>query len=159
MLKPSISCHYCWCQSSRKRRKWPEEISATALNARKQVSSWVREREGVDLAFPQSPAFTDLLCVEDNDSNLLSEARELGIHLGVEITERIPQLGKLIVKLSFSDLHNDDALKPLKKFLLDRYPASSSRQAETNPPVHLLRIAVRTYQLTLLTNCLPTMSS
>ena len=114
---------------------------ATALNARKQVSSWVREREGVDLAFPQSPAFTDLLlCVEDNDSNLLSEARELGIHLGVEITERIPQLGKLIVKLSFSDLHNDDALKPLKKFLLDRYPASSSRQAETNPPVHLLRI-------------------
>ncbi len=112
----------------------------TALNARQQVSNWIREREGVDIAFPQSPAFTDLLLsVEDNESTLLADARKEGIQLGVEVTDRIPQIGKLIFKLSFSDLHDQDSLEALRKFLFDRFPASSTRQEETILPAHLLR--------------------
>ena len=115
----------------------------TALNARQQVSNWIREREGVDIAFPQSPAFTDLLLsVEDNESTLLADARKQGIQLGVEVTDRIPQIGKLIFKLSFSDLHDQDSLEALRKFLFDRFPASSTRQEETILPAHHLRIGI-----------------
>ena len=112
-----------------------------ARNARQQVADWICEREGVDLAFPKTPAFTDLLlCVDDNESTLLADAREQGIHLGVEVTGRLSQSDKLIFKLSFSDLHDEDALESLSKFLFERFPAGSSRQETTNPPTHLFRI-------------------
>ena len=88
---------------------------ADALKAREQVSEWIRQRQGVELAFPATPSFNDLLIrVDEDDDHFLKQAKLHKIHLGVDVTNRLPNESKRLYKISFSDLHDDDALSPIK---------------------------------------------
>lgn len=111
-----------------------------ALKARNQASEWIRQREGIELAFPESPAFNDLLVsVSENADSFLSDARKQGIHLGVEVSNRLHPGAKKLYKISFSDIQDDVALAALKEFIFNRFPARSGIQQEAGPPPELLR--------------------
>ena len=54
---------------------------AHALHARDQISQCIREREGIEIAFPHTPALNDLLItVLDDYDSFLDDARLHGIH-------------------------------------------------------------------------------
>ena len=111
-----------------------------AREARKQVSAWIRQREGIEVAYPDSPAFNDLLVsVSEGCDSFLEDAREHGIHLGVEISDRLPSAGKRLFKITFSDVHHRQAMTLLRDFLFDRFPACTNLQDEVEPPAELLR--------------------
>ena len=111
-----------------------------ALSSRKQASEWIGQREGIELAFPNSPAFNDLLLsVNQDPDTLIRRARECGIHMGVDVSSRIPQSDKNLIKLSFSDAQGEEEMAALKKFIFDFFPASSCTQDEIETPSHLLR--------------------
>jgi glycine dehydrogenase len=113
---------------------------ATALSMRNQVAEWIGQREGVDLAFPESPGFNDLLISIDKENDtLISEARSFGLQFAVKVSHRLPSVGKSFYKLSFSDIHDDRSLNSLKSFLFEHFAASSHHQKECPPPSHLLR--------------------
>ena len=113
---------------------------ADALKAREQVSEWIRQRQGVELAFPATPSFNDLLIrVDEDDDHFLKQAKLHNIHLGVDVTNRLPNESKRLYKISFSDLHDEDALVLLKDFLFEYFPAGSSYQPEVNKPAYLFR--------------------
>ncbi|MEK9772623.1 MAG: aminomethyl-transferring glycine dehydrogenase subunit GcvPB [Opitutae bacterium] len=113
---------------------------AQARKARNQVSEWIRQREGIELAYPDTPSFNDLLVtVSDDYDSLLDDAREQGIHLGVDVSTRLSGANKKLYKISFSDIHDENALARLKDFIFDRFPACSKFEDEIGPPAHLLR--------------------
>ena len=89
---------------------------ANAINARQQVSEWIRQRQGVEIAFPETPSFNDLLIrVDEIDDNFLKQARQHNIHIGVEVTHRLPEESKRLYKISFSDLHDENSLSLITK--------------------------------------------
>jgi len=89
-----------------------------AVNARNQASAWIRSREGIGIAFPNSPALTELVFwVEEDSHDLLEKAHKHGLHLGHDVSSRIPQYGKKLFKVCFSDMHDEEALDSLKNFL------------------------------------------
>lgn len=113
---------------------------AQALNARNHISECIRQREGIELAYPDTPAFNDLLVsVGDEYDSLLDIARDHGIHFGVEISNRLPDAKKTLYKISFSDIHDEKSLDLLKGFICSTFPASSRFQHETELPSSLLR--------------------
>ena len=113
---------------------------AQAMGSRKQVAEWIMQRDGIQLAFSDTPAFNDLLLsVEEDPAQLLKGARDRGIHFGIDVSSRIPGNDKKLIKLSFSDLQSEQDLTVLKEFLWDYFPASSSKKREVVPPTHLLR--------------------
>jgi len=111
-----------------------------ALAARQQASEWVRQRDGIRLAFPDTPSFNDLLVVvDDPDRDLASKANQYGLHFGVNLSHRLPDYDGQVYKLSFSDVHDEKSLDLLKKFLLNHFPARSDQQDEAIIPERLLR--------------------
>lgn len=113
---------------------------AQALKSRNQVSEWIRQREGIELAYPQTPAFNDLLIsVSDDYNSLLEDARLHGLHLGVEVSNRLNGDNRKLYKITFSDIHDEAALTVLKDFIFEQFPASSNIQDEIASPAHLLR--------------------
>jgi glycine dehydrogenase len=113
---------------------------ATALSIRNQAAEWISQREGVDIAFPESPGFNDLLIsIDDENDSLISSARSFGLQLAVKVSHRLPSVGKSLYKLSFSDIHDDRSLDLLKSFLFENFAAGSQHQKECRPPSHLLR--------------------
>ena len=113
---------------------------AHALHARDQISQCIREREGIEIAFPHTPALNDLLItVLDDYDSFLDDARLHGIHLGVEISHRVPHSDKKLFKVSFSDIHDEKALGLLKEFIQTKFPASSTCSDEVSVPTTLLR--------------------
>src|SRR6056300_1097703 len=113
---------------------------AHAADSRRQVSEWVRQRDGIELAFPHSAAFTELvLSVSEDPEILLRRAREDGLHLGVDVSSRLSSGEKKLIKLSFSDVQGEEELASLKKFIFDNFPASSQTENEAMIPSNLLR--------------------
>ena len=112
-----------------------------ARNIRNQVSECIRKRDGIELAFPETPAFNDLLVtVSDEYDSFLDNAKELGLHLGVEVTDRLPQTNRRLYKISFSDIHDEEAVTLLEDFIVSQFPASSNTAQEIKIPDNLLRI-------------------
>ena len=113
---------------------------ATALNARQKVSEWVRQRQGVEIAFPETPSFNDLLIrVDENNDQFLKQARLQNLHIGIEVTHRLPEESQRLYKISFSDLHDENSLSLVKDFLFEYFPAGQSYQTEADTPAHLFR--------------------
>ncbi|MDA0344209.1 MAG: aminomethyl-transferring glycine dehydrogenase subunit GcvPB, partial [Verrucomicrobia bacterium] len=113
---------------------------AHAADSRRQVSEWIRQRDGIELAFPHSAAFTELvLSVSEDPEILLRRAREDGLHFGVDVSSRLTSGEKKLIKLSFSDVQGEEELASLKKFIFDNFPASSQTESEAMIPSNLLR--------------------
>ncbi len=100
---------------------------------------------GVRLAFPATPFFNAfVLALPRASAALIAAARERGIHLGVDVSARIPGSNGNHVLLSFSDLqeqrHLDrlvacftDILGPAEAVSVDTLPDLSSPYLRTEP--------------------------
>ncbi len=110
-----------------------------ALSARKQTSEWIRQRQGIDLAFPDTPGFNDLLVTVKDDDDFLGSASQQGLQVGVDVSDRMPGLQSNLFKISFSDRHGEEELLALRHFLFTRFPASHECSEEATPPPALLR--------------------
>ncbi len=113
---------------------------AIALKARHAAAEWIKSRRGLELAYPQTPAFTELIvAVDECPQRLIGQARDHGLHLAVEVSDRNIADGRKLLKLSFSDHHDDTSMEKLREFLFSRFPAKAERYEETPAPSRLLR--------------------
>ena len=81
-----------------------------------------------------------MVTVSDEYDSFLDNAKELGLHLGVEVTDRLPQTSRRLYKISFSDIHDEEAVTLLEDFIVSQFPASSNTAQEIKIPDNLLRI-------------------
>ena len=101
----------------------------------------VSASDGIELAYPMTPAFNDILVtVDDGYDSFLDNARKHGLHLGLEVTNRVPFANKRLYKISFSDIHDERAINFLKDFIVSQFPASSKTSPEIEISENLLRI-------------------
>ncbi|WP_417335182.1 aminomethyl-transferring glycine dehydrogenase subunit GcvPB [Halobacteriovorax marinus] len=84
--------------------------------------------------YPHSPFFNEIIFTFNGDLDVLMQrASEAGIHLGVKVDERIKKNNQL--KMSFSDLQNDDDLEKLINFLDDHLTAQESEEELYTPEI------------------------
>ena len=88
---------------------------------------------GVALAFPQSPFWNTLtITVPGSSAEWIEAARQRGIHLGVDVSARIPGSAGNHLQLSFSDVHTPADIERLSACLAEINGASAD--AETPAP-------------------------
>ena len=85
--------------------------------------------EGVEPAFTENNSPTELTIRTNKSSSvLLHNARSAGIHLGIDISDRIKGLDTsgTLIKLSFSNLHSDECIDNLISFLKSEFSSALS---------------------------------
>ena len=100
------------------------------------------KREGVSLAYPETPFFNEVtLEIKSPVADLIEKAKEKGIDLGVNLTSQLNNDRQLVL-LSFSDLHEDSHLEALEAFFVEEFPDEKKEGASFSIPEipsHLLR--------------------
>lgn len=121
-----------------------QESLKVAVMHKQKFWSAINELPGIELAFPNSCSFNELVLRTDrNVSDLLTSARKAGIHLGVDVSDRIRSNDELnLIKLTFTDIHKVDEIDRIINFLNNEF-SSKSCTGEYNEladiPTRLLR--------------------
>ncbi|MEC8625190.1 MAG: aminomethyl-transferring glycine dehydrogenase subunit GcvPB [Bdellovibrionota bacterium] len=99
-----------------------------------QIIPRLLKREGVSLAYPETPFFNEVaLEVNVEAAKLLENAKNKGIDLGVNLTPQINNQRQLIL-LSFSDIHEDSHLESLEAFFVEEFPSEKKGDASFKIP-------------------------
>ena len=111
-----------------------EESLRTALHCKNKFLSEIFRCEGVKNAFPESPSFNEITLELDCPvSSLTKKGRDANLHVGVDVSRR--SCGgetRNLLKLTFSDLQDEEALDSLIRFFNMEFPRQNS--VEANPP-------------------------
>jgi glycine dehydrogenase len=97
---------------------------------------------GVRLAFPDTPFYNEfVLALPCSSAEMIAAARERGVHLGVDVSDRIPGSQGNHLLLSFSDAHGPSHLERLTACFADRLGAANRTPTASLPdlPEALLR--------------------
>ena len=101
----------------------------TAVRAKNRVLEVIDGLEGIELAFPNTPALNEITLSCSYASNQIMEAaRRADLHLGIEVSERVSKDNHFLVKLTFTDLSTDEKLQKLNNFLRSFFPADSGKK-------------------------------
>jgi glycine dehydrogenase len=109
----------------------------TARQAALETCDQILGRDGIALAFPETPFFNEIVLeTSQPSSELIARAREKGLHLGIEVSERIPG-NRQLLKISFSDKSKPEACQQLVSFFEEQFPAGSSSPGPQLPQNYL----------------------
>ncbi len=96
------------------------EVREAYMKARGAATRLVK-LEGISLAFPGTAFFNEFTLVLPESANaVLSAARTAGLHLGVDVSDRVSG-NRPLIKLSFSDVHSAKDVGKLLQFFETRY--------------------------------------
>lgn len=111
------------------------QARTNALHALEKVTC----HTGVSAAFPGAP-FWNELCLKVNKpvAELIEAARHDDIHLGVDVSDRVPGKGNLLL-LSFTDRHGPADVEKLASFFARQFPGPKNAPAAATLPASALR--------------------
>jgi glycine dehydrogenase len=118
-----------------------EESLQAALDSKNRALPEILKCEGVKHAFPQSPSFNEVTLELDCPvPALLEKGRDANLHLGVDVSGRsCGAKARNLLKLTFSDLQNEESLDSLVRFFNMEFPrlketgeAGSPRESDPN---------------------------
>ena len=102
------------------------EAVGTARQAALDTCEQLLARDGVSLAFPETPFFNEIVLeTKTAASELIAKAREKGLHLGLDLSDRVSG-DRQLLKISFSDKSSPEACQQLVSFFNDHFAAGSS---------------------------------
>jgi glycine dehydrogenase len=118
-----------------KGEKGLEESLQVALAAKDRALPEILKCEGVKHAFPQSPSFNEVTLELDCPvPALLEKGRDANLHLGVDVSGRsCGGQARNLLKLTFSDLQDDESLDSLIRFFNMEFPRLKEA-GEAGPP-------------------------
>ena len=94
---------------------------------------------GVKAAFPAAPFWNEIcLNVSQSASGLIQKARNAGLHVGVDVSQRVPGRGEMLL-ISFSDRHSRADVERLVGFFAKEFPGSASAPKAPPLPAEALR--------------------
>jgi len=115
------------------------DVKSSAELARRAAKE-LSKLKGVSLAFPEIPFFNEIcLCLDRPVEPILQAARKENMHLGIDVNSRI-EGDRPLLKLSFSDLHDETSIEKLVAFFQSQF-TGSREPVENIPetPDHLTR--------------------
>lgn len=110
----------------------------------RKCAEYINHLEGITIAFPHAAFYNEIVVEVNANTNLntlLEKANHQNIHLGVNVSDRIDDGKKQLLKISFSDIHTDQDLEKLKTFLSSefKHATTSSKSLDTSIPSKYLR--------------------
>lgn len=91
---------------------------------------------GVNLAFPQAPFFNEfVLTLPVSADDCIAAGREFDLHVGVNVSSRVPGSNGNHLKLSFSDWQTDEDLERLYAFFEEAFGPANEDKSATPAPV------------------------
>ena len=101
------------------------ESLAFAMRAKDEFLESLKQLDGVEVAFPDSPALNELvLSLHCPVDEIIKEARKFHLHLGIDVSCRIGEnTSQNLLKLTFTDLASAENLKVLITFFSDFFTA------------------------------------
>lgn len=108
----------------------------------REATSRLIQREGIDLSFPTTPFYNEVCLTISNERNLddlIRKACDLGIHIGVNVSNRI-QDGRQHLLVSFFDQHSKEDADELINFFSQHFGLKTRQvNLETEIPQELRR--------------------
>ncbi|MFP6893506.1 MAG: aminomethyl-transferring glycine dehydrogenase subunit GcvPB [Opitutales bacterium] len=100
-----------------------EAVASARANAIGTVGRLIA-RQGVELAFPETPFFNEALLQLDKPvSEVIALGRAADLHVGVDVSQRLPESSRTnLLKISFSDLTTEEDLEKLVSFFEVTFP-------------------------------------
>lgn len=109
-----------------------EESLHTARTRAHEAVKKLTAIEGVQLAFPNVPFLNEVvLKIPGKTEKLIEEALHYGVHVGVDMTDRMPKETAATVKLSFSDHHSEDHVGRLVALFENIYGHENAEEPAT----------------------------
>ena len=111
-----------------------EAVELANRNQQKVIDA-IDSLEGIELAYTENISPTELTILTDKPaSTLQNNARAAGIHLGVDISDRIktPKKNVELIKLSFSNLHSEENINSLISFLQSEFSSALSENSKNS---------------------------
>lgn len=94
---------------------------------------------GVELAYPNAPFWNEIcLKVSKPVKDLIQSARHDNLHIGVDVSSRIPGKGNLLL-ISFTDRHGKSEIEHLAHFFEKEFPGSKAANQPASIPSSALR--------------------
>lgn len=99
-----------------------------AIQAKDKFISSIINLDGIELAFPESPAFNDVVISATKPiAELMQLAQSSNLHIGVDVSERTVLKDKPnLLKITFTDKVDHDALDQLINFFEKYFPPSKN---------------------------------
>jgi glycine dehydrogenase len=115
------------------------QIALTSRERAKEAVTLLTRFEGVDLAFADG-LFWNEVCLKLSVpvAGLIEKARQAGLHLGVDVSDRVPGMGQLLL-LSFTDRHSPVDISKLAEFFADQFPRVKTPQKAIELPINQIR--------------------
>mgnify|MGYP006426552145 CR=1 FL=1 len=111
-----------------------EGMQACCLSGYHRAREFIQDilpQTGCRLFFSKSPFFNEVVIqLPESAAECIQKARENGLHVGVDVSDRLPGEQKNLLKLSFSDRQEDNDMKRLCSYLSGKYPATSETPQE-----------------------------
>ena len=106
------------------------ESLASAMRAKDEFLESLKKLDGVEVAFPDSPALNELvLSLPCPIDGIIKEARKFDLHIGVDVSSRIGKhFTQNLLKLTFTDLASENNLKSLATFFNEFFTAIPGNQ-------------------------------
>jgi glycine dehydrogenase len=119
-----------------KGEKGLEESLQLALKSKEEALDAILKCEGVELAFPSTPAFNEVvLSLNCSVSALLQKGREANLHLGADLSSELSKGTKRnLLKLTFTDLQTEESIDCLIAFFNMEFPSLKEDNAAGYPP-------------------------
>lgn len=98
---------------------------------------------GVSLAYPEAPFFNEfVLSLPTSAIDCIATGREAGLHIGIDVSERVSGSSGNSLKISFSDWQSDEDMEELFTFFAKTFgPPSEDKQTEPAAiPAAFLRV-------------------
>ncbi len=111
-----------------------QETCAQARSLAHQAARTLVRCPGVRLAFPETPFFHEFtLALPCSSAEMIETARQRGIHLGVDVSARVPGSHGNHLLLSFSDVHTPTHLDQLLACFVELLGAPTEEAEEALP--------------------------
>ena len=116
-----------------------------ALENKEKFLADIADLHGVDLAFPLSPCFNEIVLEFNRDiAEIIREADSFDLQLGVDISERVSANNKRnLLKITFTDSNTVDDCEKLSSFFRNVFKADKAKKIHTDEtpiPQNLIRV-------------------
>jgi len=114
----------------------------TGMERAQKAAARLVAHHGVDLAFPAAPFFNEfVLTLPIPAADCIAAGRDFGLHIGVDVSSRVPGSTGNHLKLSFSDWQSPLDLETLYAFFAQAFGSTKQEHEVAPPPIppHSLR--------------------
>ncbi len=115
------------------------DLAGSARQNALQAVEKITAQSALELAYPEAPFWNEVCFrLPVSAQEVIQKARQANLHVGVDVSERAPGRGNLLL-VSFSDRHSADDLARLARFFADEFPQKKSAQTAASLPSSALR--------------------